>query len=274
MVGITHTHRGHCQLCLRVQAINPATGNIAKHGYKVPDGYHMYVGTCPGSDERTLHVERRLADAAIKTARERAAACTKHAELLQAGSVTPVEAWSGSYERVEKTGRRGITYFVTERKMIAFAQAAPIYQAEAVRAEVFVYEAHAANATSYANDLTKWAADIFDKGVPAYPVEELEPTKWSVGDTLRIGGKKGFDAVIEAIEERDYRSNGFRRGTQTIKTPHALVTYPAVEEKRTKGEYSYVTQEARPARQVWEALRNYKRGLSALALSLKEAGKL
>lgn len=273
----THTHRGHCQLCIRVQAIDMRTGEIAKHGYSVPNGY--YVGTCPGSGEKSLHTERRLADAAIKAARERAASAMAHVERLNNGTVKPSLAWSGRYVNVEKTSRRTKqTYRTTEREMIPFAQAPAVYQAEAVRAEVFEYESAARNANDYANELTQWAADIFDKQVPAYPVKDLEAREWQVGDTLRIGGKKGFDAVIEAIEERDYRSVGFRRGSVTIKTPHALVTYPAVTEQRTKptkyDPEGYVTRKAQPERKVWEPLRNFKREVSPLFAKLKEAGML
>lgn len=270
----THTHRGHCQLCIRVQAIDMRTGFIAKHGYTVPNGY--YIGTCPGSGEKSLHTERRLADAAVRTARERAAGYMARVERLNNGTVFPELAWSGRYERVERTSiRTKQKYFVTEREWIPFKQAPEVYQKEAVRAEVFECEAQARNANDYANDLTDWAAKIYDKQVPAYRVEELEPAEWKVGDTLRIGGKKGFDAKIEAIESREYRSVGYRRGSVTIMTPHALVTYPATPEKVTgKGEYAYVSQKAQPERKVWEALRNYKRGLSELAERLKEAGKL
>src|SRR5579871_3871138 len=42
-----HTHRGHCQLCDRLQAINNKTSVIAKHGYTKRWSY--FVGTCLGS---------------------------------------------------------------------------------------------------------------------------------------------------------------------------------------------------------------------------------
>ena len=51
----THTHRGHCQLCGRVQAIDSASGITAKHGYTVEFGY--FSGTCPGSDKPNLKAE-------------------------------------------------------------------------------------------------------------------------------------------------------------------------------------------------------------------------
>lgn len=272
----THTHRGHCQLCIRVQAIDMRTGLIAKHGYEVPNGY--FIGTCPGSDEKSLHVERRLADAAIKSANERAEAARDFIRRLQVGEMKPLQAWSGRYVQVEKVSKRTRqTYRVTEREMIAFDEAPAIYQAEAVRTEIFEYEAVERNADNYAKTLTKWAADIFEK-VEAYRVEDLDAKEWQVGDTLRIGGKKGFDAKIEAIENREYRTIGYRRGGGVVMTPHALVTYPAVPEKRSKPDKydpeGYVTQNAKPERKVWEALRNYKRATTPLFDRLKEAGML
>lgn len=42
-----HTHRGHCQLCDRLQAVHPITGMLAKHGYTKQWGF--FQGTCPGS---------------------------------------------------------------------------------------------------------------------------------------------------------------------------------------------------------------------------------
>jgi hypothetical protein len=276
MAKHTHTHRGHCQLCIRVQAIDMHTGVVAKHGYEVPNGF--FIGTCPGSGEKSLHVERRLADAAIKSARDRAKAAEGFIHRLQVGEMKPLQAWSGRYVQVERISRRSKqTYRVTEREFIPFEQAPAIYQAEAVRAEIFEYESVARNATNYADTLTKWAGDIFEK-VEAYPVADLEAREWQVGDTLRIGGKKGFDAKIEAIEDREYRTIGYRRGRQTIVTPHALVTYPAVTEKRTKptkfDPVGYVTRQAQPERKVWEALRNFKRETTPLFDRLKEAGML
>lgn len=45
-----HTHKGHCQLCDRLQAVNNKTGLLAKHGYTKQWSY--FSGTCPGSDHR------------------------------------------------------------------------------------------------------------------------------------------------------------------------------------------------------------------------------
>lgn len=57
-----HTHRGHCQCCGRVQAIERGPGvtvdrgKIAKHGYTTQWGY--FSGTCAGSGKPALEFER------------------------------------------------------------------------------------------------------------------------------------------------------------------------------------------------------------------------
>jgi hypothetical protein len=57
MTKTTHTNRGTCQVCGRLQAIDNATGIVAKHGYKVA-GYHFFMGVCPGA--RYLPAEKDL----------------------------------------------------------------------------------------------------------------------------------------------------------------------------------------------------------------------
>tara|TARA_R110000851_G_C12839492_1_gene541590 strand:- start:54 stop:665 length:612 start_codon:yes stop_codon:yes gene_type:complete len=67
-----HTHKGTCQACGRVQAVNNKSGMIAKHGYTVDWGY--FSGICQGSDEApleqstevTLRVIRQLQAASVQ----------------------------------------------------------------------------------------------------------------------------------------------------------------------------------------------------------------
>lgn len=42
----THTHRGTCQACGRIHAVDNTSKLVAKHGYKVTFGY--FHGVCPG----------------------------------------------------------------------------------------------------------------------------------------------------------------------------------------------------------------------------------
>jgi hypothetical protein len=48
MAKTNHTHRGTCQVCGRVQAIDNTTGVVAKHGYKV-SGWGFFKGVCGGA---------------------------------------------------------------------------------------------------------------------------------------------------------------------------------------------------------------------------------
>lgn len=59
----THTHRGHCQACGRVQAVDTANNLLAKHGYTVDFGY--FDGVCTGSDRQPLEVDKSFAEATI-----------------------------------------------------------------------------------------------------------------------------------------------------------------------------------------------------------------
>ena len=271
-MNVTHTHRGHCQRCARVQAIDVATGLLALHGYDVKDGY--FSGTCEGSNHLSLHVDRELTDQYIAAARADERRCLNLAARLRNDTDHPAKVWNGAYHKAPDPTRHNPKRMRDVRTMISWESASKAQQDRQVLEEVHALQRKAERAREYADDTQRWADRICGK-VDAYPVADLEPKAWSVGDTLRVGGKTGYSAVIEAIEDRSYRTNGFSRGSHTIMTPHALITRPAVTEKRVgKGGNEYITRQAKPARQIWEPLRNYKRPVTPLAEMLKKAGKL
>lgn len=267
MTKHTHTHRGHCQLCACVQAIDLRTGVTAKHGYTVDRGY--FSGECPGSGAPNLHVDRTRADASIMNARAEAARLMDVYVAYGNGTSFPSRVWSGEYQK--ETYRRSSTGEERTRDvevMVSWEMATGKYQVLGLRRAMADLAQRIESCTRYADTLQTWADKITGK-VDAYEAKDLEPREWTVGDVLRIGGKKGFNAVIEAIEDRAYRSFGFSRGrTETMK-PHALVTIPARPERKTKD--GYVLDQARPARQSWEALRNHSRAKSALVVELEKA---
>jgi hypothetical protein len=271
MAKVTHTHRGHCQRCVRVQAIDPSTGLIAKHGYTVHWG--QFNGTCPGSDNPTLHVERSLADHTIKMARKDAVELAALAECYRKRTKHPVMVGTNEYRRVPI----GNGAYRSEEILAKWEDATEPQQRNGIRRAVLKLERDAELATAFANDLQTWADKITGK-VDAYRVEDLEPMEWKVGDTVRVGGKKGYDAKIEAIEDMEYTTRGFTlRGGSTVTCPHARFTRPAVEGKQTKPDtygYTYTIRESRPAKVIWEPLRNLKRQPTKLAEELKAAGKL
>jgi hypothetical protein len=64
----THTHKGHCQACGRTQAVSTDGSLIAKHGYDVQFGF--FNGTCNGSDNKPLEIEKTLAENTIQYLRD------------------------------------------------------------------------------------------------------------------------------------------------------------------------------------------------------------
>lgn len=268
---VTHTHRGHCQLCVSVQAIDPESGRIAKHGYTVEFGY--FNGTCPGSGLFSLHVERKYADESIAEARARAKELNKLAKKYVAGTKHPACVWNGTYREVPAPTRRWANRTVKERVMVLFADAPKTYQLQGIEDAVYDLRQRASSATRHADELQKWADRITGK-VDAYRVSDLEPAEWKVGDTIRLGGqgRHGFDAKIEAIEDRPYQTRGWRVGSGAIMVPHARVTRPARPARVTKD--GYEVDPARPAKELWEPLRNIKRSPTPLAERLKKEGVL
>jgi len=265
-----HTHRGHCQICLRIQAIDMATGLVAKHGYNVNEGY--FKGTCPGSNLLSLHMSRERTNEMIAMYLERAQTEAAKAEALKAGTLKPVLAWDGTYAEMPVT-RNGVTRMSRgEQKLVPFAEVSEHYQQRAVALESLKADNNARHALLHKQQMQEWAAKIFDKQTPAYRVEDLEVREWQQGDVVRIGGKSGFDATIEAIEDRNYTTRGFRRGSETIMCPHARITRPQRFERRSRT--GIITHEAREAKTYWEPLRNIKRPKSPLIQQLKKAGLL
>ena len=59
----THTHKGHCQVCGNMQAVDNSHNGLAKHGYTVDWGF--FDGICEGTDELPIQLDRTLADKTI-----------------------------------------------------------------------------------------------------------------------------------------------------------------------------------------------------------------
>jgi hypothetical protein len=264
----THTHRGHCQLCGLIQAIDPDTSHTAKHGYTVEGGY--FQGVCPGSDNPTLHVARDLADKHIASARKEAAACLKAAEGLQARLIHPLRVWGGAYKLVMdyfKTRSQptasynggAISWLKNQEVIIDYNDALPEYKELGRQREIERVTQRAKMCLEYANTLEA-AADRITQKVQPFAVADLRLRGFAVGDVVRIGGKKGFDATIEAIEDREYKTRGWCNSS-TSRIPHARVTRPATEAVLYKTGYCKgdVMTAARPAKTYWEPLRFLKR---------------
>lgn len=276
-----HTHRGHCQLCAAVQAIDTQTGLIAEHGYTVKGGY--FSGSCPGSRVMNLHVDRKTADDHIARAREEMGVARATADRFEAHIGHPKFSWNGEHRMVrdvfklwEMTTHDGASYcpLAKEKVLVKWAEASTEYQEISRHREINRLRERAIACERYANTLEAWANRITGK-VDPYEVRDLEPREHAVGDTVTIGGKTGWTAVIEAIEDQKYTTFGFRRGRGTVMCKHARLTRPAITEKRVSEKAGgYVSREARLAKVFWVALRDIKRPPNPLAEELRKEGLL
>ena len=59
----THTHKGVCQVCGLVHAVDNKSNLLAKHGYDVQWGF--FRGVCMGADNLPLQLDRTLVDSTI-----------------------------------------------------------------------------------------------------------------------------------------------------------------------------------------------------------------
>ena len=61
-----HTHKGHCQICGRLHAVDNATGLLSDHGYVLPPHWHQRNGSCAGAVAAPYEQSRDLIPAFIK----------------------------------------------------------------------------------------------------------------------------------------------------------------------------------------------------------------
>jgi hypothetical protein len=256
---LTHTHRGHCQICGAVQALATDSSRVAKHGYTVEGG--MFEGVCPGSDHVNLHVERTLTDLYITRARTEAVESRELAARYDARTAHPSYVWGGQMKLIRKITRKEhrsdwpdnapCSPLMEVGVDVKWAEASPEYQEKGRAVAAAALRRRAETCTAYALNLEKMADSITGKVEP-FLVSDLRLLGWKVGDTVRIGGKKGYDATIEAIEERPYQSRGWTHRT-TKKIPQAQLTRPAIP--ATYWDDGGLRYPAQPATTYWEPLR-------------------
>jgi hypothetical protein len=98
MIGMStkrsqHTHRGHCQHCGRIQAVDNITQFLAKHGYIKEMGF--FEGVCKGSGLRPLELERTQTDSFIIQWNEWAKTKDSTAQDYEDGKLVPLYCKTG-----------------------------------------------------------------------------------------------------------------------------------------------------------------------------------
>lgn len=97
----THTHRGTCQACGKVQAVDNTSKLIAKHGYKVAYGAFQFV--CNAADMKPAEFDTTYTHTTIVSCLESAVHHDSCVPPLKGGEVVPAtfERWNG--KKVVKT---------------------------------------------------------------------------------------------------------------------------------------------------------------------------
>lgn len=191
MAKTTHTGRGTCQVCGRIQAIDAGTMITAKHGYKVA-GFGYFMGVCPGA--RYLPAEKSLdvTNMIMSQLEEAALQNDAHAAALQAFEVvthrisntttiewqlgakklTHYDEWDNTLP-VVKTSRRGQKYnsvggYVTHE----ITDKTPVYVIEREQHKAgAIEEANARSARSQVSMMREFIVPRLGKDL--YPAKEV-----------------------------------------------------------------------------------------------------
>jgi hypothetical protein len=159
-----HTHRGHCQACGRVQAIERGPGvdlrlgTIAKHGYTVDWGY--FSGTCNGAGHPALEFDRTQLDATRKALLVYAIGQdTRARKLRDRTAATPERIVTGSKANPEYKGyERGASRFIDV--LTPWAECTDAQRDRWYSSATFAAELHAKRARSHRKFLHELAERV------------------------------------------------------------------------------------------------------------------
>jgi hypothetical protein len=188
----THTHRGTCQACGSVQAVDNVTSLIAKHGYKVEYGSFHFVCHAAGyhpAEQDVTYTRQTIRD------------CLRQAEWndeqipkLRSGAVVPetFERWNKD-KIVTKRRRGGGTY---ETKggydTLPIARATPDERRARIEGQIRHHEANRDGLRDHAKFLER---DVLPRhGKPLYPNEALTKTALVIGFTFK---SEGIEYVLD-----------------------------------------------------------------------------
>lgn len=140
----THTHRGTCQACGRLQAVDNSSRNVAKHGYTVDFGY--FHGNCPGGQGYVpAEFDVALTHQTIVNCSHAAEKHDHSAAKLKSGVEVPntFDRWNPK-KKVTHTNAWGKERTSTGGfDTLPIAQATAFELAEAIKDEIAVHERHA-----------------------------------------------------------------------------------------------------------------------------------
>jgi len=224
---VTHTHRGTCQACGRVQAITEWTnkhsgktfGNIAKHGYTVNWGF--FNGVCMGADSLPLELSKDTTERLIKELREITApqadklAVDLADEVVEPDWQKPVEdgvtRWGSKKYKQVSCPKSDLTPYEISRQL-----------------EIAIHQAE--NKARMARSHADFLAHLITKrhGQPLIPVGDSNTPVAQLlkaGTKVQMWGKK--DGVLcEVVEIKTLRASGVGPFLNGHYIPHAILKRP------------------------------------------------
>ena len=156
---MAHSHKGTCQLCGRIHAIDNKTGQIAKHGYTVDFGF--FNGTCGGSGFLPLQKDREELD--LQTS-----AWEKQANKMLSLTVSDIQAVPVrvSMNRVTKILNMEESAYIHAHRNQPYA---PSFE-QAAQIKIANIHSRAQGLLNHSADMKKLADETF--GTDLYPVQK------------------------------------------------------------------------------------------------------
>ncbi len=172
--------RGNCQCCGREQAVLASSGTMAKHGYTVKCGW--FLGVCSGHNYRPMQEDISVTRDIVATVRADVAKLMGYAADLKAGKAHPPTC---------KTSH------APGAQPVAFTDAAPWQQRDAITAAIYETESRARAGEHFANDLEALASAMHgqplrEEKVSAGPVPILAGER-------RISTKRGVLTATSVV---------------------------------------------------------------------------
>lgn len=191
-----HTHRGHCQVCGAIQAMDNTTKRLAKHGYTVKD-FGYFVGVCSGAHNLPMELERKLTDLTIVSLERYAEEQSEYAAKLLSGAVKPARA------RTDTRDDSNTKLPFWQRPMIEvdFETAEPHFQQRTVNEKAGKAKSNASQARVHAGMLTR-LVDVTHGKAPI-PAVDTRPTPVLVRTGMKFNSLDGV--AMEVIGRRGER---------------------------------------------------------------------
>lgn len=236
MAKTTHTNRGTCQVCGKVQAIDNGTMLTAKHGYVVA-GYGFFNGICPGARyqpaEKSLTVTHEIIVMLTKDAEGHDARSLAYTLFRREGNtvtfltgakrVTSYQKYDSNKAVTKVSRMTGETYtrygaYVS----VAITDETPGYVVEEEQRKAsMIAEQEARQARSHIAMMQKFIVPRLGQELHA---GKEKAKVWAVGDEALIGGKR---YTVERIADAVVRGCGPGLNGQCL--PHLYFSKPKAD---------------------------------------------